>query len=590
MSSPRSISARLCCVLTILCTSFLIAPPEEAEAFCGFYVSGAGEEMFNNATMVVMMREGTKTVLSMRNNYEGPPEDFAMVIPVPQVLEEEDVKTLKNDLFDRVDKLAAPRLVEYWERDPCYQPPPRPTRAKGGAKRRSAAPKKSKAKSAPDLGVTVEAEFDVGEYNIAVLSAKESTGLETWLTSNDYKIPEGAAPVLKPYVEQGLYFFVARVDPKKIEFNKEGMAELSPLRFAYDSKDFFLPVRLGLLNAKGHQDLIVHILAKNARYEVANYNNVTIPTNLIVKDSVKEQFANFYVSLFDRVLEENPGSVVTEYSWGANSCDPCPGPVLNSNDIMTLGGDIVIKNDASDPFDSSPTPTTKTRPAKPTKKVSRRRGKRRRFRRPPNMGWTLTRLHARYTEKDLTEDLVFRKADAIVGGRGTPVGLDVIEKGAMDEQSAQPSSQNNFQGRYIMLHEWEGEITCEFPQRGIWGGPPSSKSSSSPGTAQNTAFVKREAALLDKSLITKELPKVAIGAKEEPPAKTESQPAAPPKDAAAPDMATSANMTRTPAAQPKTTGGCAQSSGGTPAPLSLAGIALLGTLWLRRRKKSGTLR
>src|SRR5512139_3753545 len=79
------------------------APP--ADAFCGFYVAGADQKLFNNATMVVMMREGTRTVLSMQNNYQGPPENFAMVVPVPIVLQKENVKTLPKDVFDHVDKL-----------------------------------------------------------------------------------------------------------------------------------------------------------------------------------------------------------------------------------------------------------------------------------------------------------------------------------------------------------------------------------------------------------------------------------------------------------------------------------------------------
>ena len=55
----------------------------------------------------------------MQNNYQGPPQDFAMVVPVPVVLHQEDVKPLPHDVFDRVDALSAPRLVEYWEQDPC---------------------------------------------------------------------------------------------------------------------------------------------------------------------------------------------------------------------------------------------------------------------------------------------------------------------------------------------------------------------------------------------------------------------------------------------------------------------------------------
>src|SRR5436305_14423388 len=87
--------------------------------FCGFYVSGADQSLFNNATHVVLMRDGTRTVLSMQNNYQGPPSGFAMVVPVPVVLQKENVKTLDKSVFTHIEQLSAPRLVEYWEQDPC---------------------------------------------------------------------------------------------------------------------------------------------------------------------------------------------------------------------------------------------------------------------------------------------------------------------------------------------------------------------------------------------------------------------------------------------------------------------------------------
>src|SRR4051794_41078971 len=80
-------------------------PPAPAGAFCGFYVSGADASLFNDATQVVLMRDGVRTVLSMANHYQGPPQDFAMVVPVPVVLRKDNVKTLPAALFARVDKL-----------------------------------------------------------------------------------------------------------------------------------------------------------------------------------------------------------------------------------------------------------------------------------------------------------------------------------------------------------------------------------------------------------------------------------------------------------------------------------------------------
>ncbi|HEY0255295.1 MAG TPA: DUF2330 domain-containing protein, partial [Kofleriaceae bacterium] len=201
-------------------------------AFCGFYVASSDQPMFNDATQVVLMRDGTRTVLSMQNNYKGPPEAFAMVVPVPTVLHEGDVKTLPKEIFDHVEKMGAPRLVEYWEQDPCA-PEPKYDMAPSGAVPAPMA-RMEGAGGARDLGVKIEAQFKVGEYQILILSAKDSSGLETWLHNEKYNIPDGAEPLLRPYVESGSKFFVAKVDPQKVQF-VDGRAALSPLRFHYDS-------------------------------------------------------------------------------------------------------------------------------------------------------------------------------------------------------------------------------------------------------------------------------------------------------------------------------------------------------------------
>jgi MYXO-CTERM domain-containing protein len=434
-------------IATVLAASALALAAPTAHAFCGFYVGGAGAEMFNNATQVVLMRHGTTTVLSMQNNYQGPPEGFALVVPVPVVIKKDQVKTLPRELFSKIDTLGAPRLVEYWEQDPCYVEPPYELEDE----ERSMAPMAegdSGGEADTAYHVKIEARFSVAEYDIVVLSATDSTGLDGWLHANHYQIPKGAEPLLRPYVESGSKFFVAKVDPKKVKF-EGGMATLSPLRFHYDSPEFSLPIRLGLANAHGKQDLIVNILAPGTRYEVANYPNATIPTNIIVKDEVRTRFGEFYAALFDHVLEKAPGAVVTEYAWDSGSCDPCPGPTLDGDDLATLGADVMTGayQDAG------------------------------------YAGFTLTRLHARYGT-ELTQDLVFRAVQPIVGGRGIPdaqghLAMDVTADGS-----------NNFQGRYVILHPWTGAVACESPVRGRWGDAPQQQIAA-PIAATNTAFAPR---------------------------------------------------------------------------------------------------
>lgn len=414
----------------IVAALLLVIAPAGAFAFCGFYVAGGDAALFNDATQVALVRDGTRTVLSMQNSYQGPPEAFAIVVPVPQVLDEANVKTLDKEVFDRLDQMTAPRLVEYWEANPCKQSSifARTVRTKFMYANEAVA-------SAVDFGVTVESQFAVGEYDVVVLSADDSSGLDAFLRANHYNVPLGAEPYLRPYVEQGSYFFVAKVDPKRAKF-EGSRAVLSPLRFEYASEEFRLPIRLGMINSQGEQDLIVYTIGRGQRYEVANYPNAFIPTNIEVVEDVEDNFGEFYQSLFAATVAKNPGAVITEYSWQFSGCDPCPTTPLGASEAAALGmTDAGYDGMFGDPMGA----------------------------------WTVTRLHARYAPDDVGEDLTFRKAESVVGGREI-----ANSEGALEQRTVANGSGglNQFQGRYIIRHRWKGPIMCLVPKFGDWSGTP----------------------------------------------------------------------------------------------------------------------
>lgn len=556
---------------------------EHADAFCGFFVAPGDKPLYNDATMVALLRDGTRTALTMSNNYKGPAADFALVVPVPVVLQKENVKVLNKGVFTRLEAISAPRLVEYWEQDPCHPyPPPKPMPPMMAAKGAGAAVDSTGAPK--DYGVKIEAKFEVGEYQILVLSAKQSDGLESWLHDNKYNIPQGAAAALAPYVKEQWKFFVAKIDITKVNMDQNGVAQLSPLRFHYESNDFRLPVRLGLLNAPSHdkQDLLLFVLSKNDRYEVANYPNVFIPTNLEVTDATRKSFAPFYATLFDAAVDKAQGKgIVTEYSWTTPffnnygmKCDPCPSqPITAPSDIAALGGDVLWGL-------GGPTPM-------PTK--------------GPTWGGTglgnvvITRLHARYDAKSLGDDLVFKVAPPVSGGRetGGPKG---------NEQGATPAAQNNFQARYVIRHPWTGPIACKNPQRGVWGGPVGSYAPPPPAAATGLAAVSRTGIKL-ATFLKSGLPKMDVTPAGPTPPFVAPPPPPEPADAGVDDAsvadATAAPMTTiappagsstaapapVPSVQPQPHGCGCDVPGKTSSASPLALGALLGLAAISRRRR-----
>src|SRR3954462_2023942 len=131
-------------------------------AFCGFYVAKADTKLFNKASQVVLVRQGDRTVLTMANDFRGDPKEFAVVIPVPSVLQKEQIHIGEKALLDHLDAYSAPRLVEYFDEDPCQivlydrlGAMAAPSGVAGGQ-----APSAAREKS---LGVTIEARYTVGE-------------------------------------------------------------------------------------------------------------------------------------------------------------------------------------------------------------------------------------------------------------------------------------------------------------------------------------------------------------------------------------------------------------------------------------------
>jgi hypothetical protein len=378
---------------TLVAGLLVVAPAVPAHAFCGFYVAQAGSQLWNESSRVVLVRDGDRTVLTMENDYQGDPSEFAMVVPVPTILAREQIHVGDRKVLDHLDAFTAPRLVEYHDADPCVELERASSLRMMDA---MSAPREEALQTGAANGVRIEARYSVGEYDILILSAEESQGLERWLRANGYRVPEGASEVLRSYLRQGLYFFVAKVNLGR--HRQQGSNHLRPLQMAYESPRFMLPIRLGMANAKGPQELYVFALSRRGRVEPTNYRTTRLPSDAAVPVFVKDDFPRFYRDLFGHHVEqENMRTVVLEHAWDMAWCDPCAAEPLTTSELRDLGVfwlDPTSGAPASDVF--------------------------------------VTRLHVRYDAAGFPEDLVLRET----------------------------GDRTNFQGRYVMRHAWNGPARC----------------------------------------------------------------------------------------------------------------------------------
>ena len=380
----------------------VMATASSANAFCGFYVAKAGTDLFNQSSKVALVRDDDRTVITMANDYQGDLTEFAMVIPVPTTIKREQVHISDPALLKHLDAYTAPRLVEYFDDDPCRPKIVYERFSDMNGVVESAAPlAQARAKS---LGVTIEDEFTVGEYDIQILSAKQSDGLMIYLDENGYQVPDGADKILGSYIKQDMKFFVAKVNLDNQ--SETGNEFLRPIAVAYESPKFMLPIRLGTLNARGDQDLFVYALTRDGQVETTNYRTQKIPTDKEIPVYIKDNFPDFYKSMYQTAAKREGGhGVFMEYAWDMNWCDPCAADPLSPEQLQELGVFWQTSNENG-----------------------RRRGGKSLAR-----DVFVTRLHVRYDAKSFPEDLKFKTT----------------------------GNRNNFQGRYILRHAYEGEMVCE---------------------------------------------------------------------------------------------------------------------------------
>ncbi len=493
-----------------------------------------------HTTHVVMMQHEDVSVVTIMADYEGPLEPFALVLPVPQDVSVSRLRSVKHEFISRVEEVSAPRFHEFWEKDPCVPGEPEqaweekiPVKGRGFLTPQMLPP--------PDDSYAVSNEISVpekpifkgaeGEFRYTLLRPKGSSALRAWLEGKGYHPGAEQIAALEPWLGGHGQLLVAEVTVGHAELIDSQRLQLGGIRYWTQAPLEALPVRLGLTNLEGHQDLFIYMLHRQLGFRAKNYGNVMAATNVAIRSELASRLGVLYNALFDLSAQKHPLSFVTEFAGSTAGCgEPCPNAPLELRELMTLGGDVLEARTTS-AAERAPEPAaesdaelqkleTKWQALSPGDAAEARRQHRelqrelwRRRALEKRQTYVLTRLHYRYAKGQLPEDVQLAPVRGhFEGGYGIPRGPGATLSGV-----TKPAPTTAFQVRFFAAHPWQGSLECRKPERWRWGKRWSSHSQQwrKVRAARDLPRLGRDPALL-RAALTAPLPALGLEAAPRP--------------------------------------------------------------------------
>ena len=231
---------------------------------CGGLFCDNTQPVNQAAERILFAHDGETLHMHVRITYQGPPTEFAWLLPTsPEV----EVGVSSEQLFTRLDQQFAPRFTLRTEIDPRCQD----DFARGGAAGADASVQNAPPSPVEDEagGVQVLSREPVGAFDTAILRAETIDDLRAWLDENGYQIPEATDATLAPYVEMGAAFVAVKLLPDR------DAGDVSPLRLSFPGDRPAIPIVPTSVAADPDMGIIVHVIGQSRAIPV-NYRHVII--------------------------------------------------------------------------------------------------------------------------------------------------------------------------------------------------------------------------------------------------------------------------------------------------------------------------
>ncbi len=215
-------------VALLLCATW----SHRAEAFGGLWSSGAAPVRNAGEEIVFVDNPDTTITAIVRLSYEGPPQKFAWVIPVPG---KPKIGVSSSTVFRRLEAATAPEyLVEVAVRGAC-KPGTVPALSSGAGY-------ETAAESAAEDSIVKIDQGSIGPYDYTSIKVDPSIedpakAATDWFTANGYTLTGMESSVLGPYLKDGLNLLAFKLG------RGVDTGAIKPVMLTYESKLPMIPLR-----------------------------------------------------------------------------------------------------------------------------------------------------------------------------------------------------------------------------------------------------------------------------------------------------------------------------------------------------------
>ncbi|MFD3699131.1 DUF2330 domain-containing protein [Streptomyces sp. NPDC058646] len=301
---------------------------------CGAMVPDGRSRIGVERETSVVRWDGRTEQIVMRFTVGGDARRAAWIMPVPG---RATVELGDGKVFDELARMTGPEYRTrsyFWPRDDDWP-------FSSGSRDSAGAP----LPGSGEQGVGVVGREQLGDFDVARLTAGDPDALRTWLEENGFQLPDRLAEEVRPYVDQKWEYVAVRLAPREAGSPLRG--ELDPLSIRFDSDRLVYPMRLSRM-AKTPQSLGLYVLADHRMEPVSpiggNAPKVTFAGTVAPGAGPLAGLTGgnpVFLTAIDQKFPE-PGRIDADHELRATAKDTPYRRVIYRNELLTVGDGIPV--------------------------------------------------------------------------------------------------------------------------------------------------------------------------------------------------------------------------------------------------------